>query len=149
MKPYPRSSLDLKKRIFNDRLSRARRFVENVFGICATRFRILHRPILSNVDTVVAITKAIVCLHNYLMADKTFAGKTYFPDTFVDQEVNFKLVKGEWRKEHISTGMQSIHNTGSHNFSREAKDLRDDFKEHFNSDFGSVPWQMGMVTRTE
>jgi hypothetical protein len=37
---------------------------------------------------------------------------------------------------------------GSNNYSKSAKDARDDFKEYFNSQQGAVSWQMDMVTRT-
>lgn len=42
MKPYAKTSLGEKQRVANYRISRARRQVENVFRICASRFRIFR-----------------------------------------------------------------------------------------------------------
>ena len=58
MKQYARNAMGTEEQITNYRISRARRQVENVFGICASRFRIFRRPIIAEVETVVSITKA-------------------------------------------------------------------------------------------
>ena len=45
MRPYPGSHLPYEKKVFNYRLSLARRLVENAFGILASKYRFLHRPL--------------------------------------------------------------------------------------------------------
>ena len=62
----------------------------------------------------------------------------------MNQQLVSKLESGE----NINEGMVSIPRTGSNNYSKSAKDTRDDFKEHFNSQQGAVNWLMDMVTRT-
>ena len=140
IKPYARSSIGPKEQVANYRISRARRQVENVFGICASRFRIFRRPIVGNVETVVSITKAVVSLHNYLMFGRSFNnGNRYCPNGFAE---------GDWAEETIETvGFQALSCTGSHNYTRDAKKVRDDFRDYFNG-VGSVPWQWDLVSRT-
>lgn len=71
MRPFPRHSVadDLEKRTYNKRHCRARRIVENAFGILAQKWRVLFRPIEGNVDTAVHVVKAACCLHNFIRAD--------------------------------------------------------------------------------
>ncbi|KAF9405655.1 hypothetical protein HW555_013703 [Spodoptera exigua] len=67
MKPYPGEyPKGSPRRIFNYRLSRARRIVENVFGITASVFRVLRKPMLLQPKTVETIVMAIAHLHNFL-----------------------------------------------------------------------------------
>ncbi|XP_018312913.1 uncharacterized protein [Mycetomoellerius zeteki] len=68
MRPYPRSRrLNISRKIFNYRLSRARRTVECVFGILVARWRIYRQPILACTSTAVKAVQATVILHNFII----------------------------------------------------------------------------------
>ena len=58
MRPYPGRQLPPNERIFNYRLSRARRIVENAFGIMAARFRVFRRPLDVKPETADFVVKA-------------------------------------------------------------------------------------------
>lgn len=60
MRPYPGENLQINKRIFNYRISRARRCIENTFGILVQRWRCLRKPIIANIDTYEEIVQACV-----------------------------------------------------------------------------------------
>ncbi|XP_057310152.1 uncharacterized protein LOC130648138 [Hydractinia symbiolongicarpus] len=146
MKPYARSNLNSKKRICNYRFSRARRVIENCFGICASRFRIFRRPIIRKIETVVKITKAVVALHNYLMKHES---ASYCPSGYPDVEATNGITPGEWRSETTDcNGLLPIANQGSNNFSRSAAQIRDQFCRYFNSPAGSLSWQWDIVNTT-
>lgn len=66
MRPYGGKNLNGPKRIFNYRLSRARRYVECTFGILANKWRIFHRPLNVKIDFVNSIIKACCILHNFI-----------------------------------------------------------------------------------
>ena len=65
MRPYPGRGLSESERIFNYRLSRARRCSENAFGILSSRWRIFHRTMDQAPETVDELIKATVVLHNF------------------------------------------------------------------------------------
>lgn len=66
MKPFSRRGMNKGEIIFNYRLSRARRVVENAFGILANRFRVFRAPMFVNTSTAKKIVLACTALHNML-----------------------------------------------------------------------------------
>ncbi|XP_041351114.1 putative nuclease HARBI1 [Gigantopelta aegis] len=91
MKPFGRRGLDHDELVFNYRLSRARRVVENAFGLLANRFRCLLSTLQVDIDTVNLIVRTCVVLHNFL--------RERIADAHVlDQEdANHNVVPGSWR----------------------------------------------------
>jgi hypothetical protein len=67
MKPYAFRHMHGSQRIYNYRLSRARRIIENVFGLVSARFRLLRTHIELEPDKVSIIVSAICVLHNFLI----------------------------------------------------------------------------------
>lgn len=141
MKPYSHRHMDHQERIFNYRLSRARRVVENAFGILANRWRLFRTTIPLHPDNVGKITLAAVCLHNFLSERHSDA---YTPPGLADREYeDHRLMEGEWRKE--EPALQSWHGGKARNFSLQVRQQRDALKEYFVSPAGLVPWQETFV----
>jgi hypothetical protein len=117
MRPYPGNNLSHEKKIFNYRLSRARRYIECTFGILANKWRIFHRPLDVHTDFAIDIVKACCVLHNFI---RTRDG-----------------IRHE----------DSLHSFPSHQTSRDVTrntrqpvTYRDFFAQYFVGD-GQVPWQ--------
>lgn len=72
MKPYSHRTMETEEIIFNYRLSRARRIVENAFGILPSRFRILLKTINLSPEKVTTIVLTCCYLHNFLRKKKKF-----------------------------------------------------------------------------
>ena len=139
MKPYPRNQLDNEKRIFNYRLSRARRCVENAFGVLANRLRVFRQPIALEPAKVVCITKAACVVHNYLRSQHT-TRRVYCPRTLVDQEdtATGQIQRGSWRRE--PEAFLPLVPSQDRNPATDAKMIREEFTTFFNSN-GAVCWQ--------
>lgn len=84
MKPYSNKNLTYKQKIWNYRLSRARRTVESAFGIFANKWRIFHTAISMLPETADIIVTASICLHNYILKEEQRSGSKLY-----SQEPNF------------------------------------------------------------
>lgn len=122
LKPYSKRNLSMPERIFNYRLSRARRVVENAFGIAAARWRILLITMEQKYGNVVHIISAICVLHNFCMRECSTAYAT-----------NTELTEANWndavnRVAPINADLNNI-NT-----------IRKEFEDFFVRE-GEVQWQ--------
>ncbi|CAH1957433.1 unnamed protein product [Acanthoscelides obtectus] len=123
MKPFPQRSLTYDNRIYNYRLSRARRMVECGFGILANRWRVLLQKIHLGPEKVELITLTCVLLHNFLVKENAM----YTTEGTYDIDPSQLLPQ-------IS---QQIGNRSGNS----ARSIREEFRDYFNSTSGSVPWQ--------
>nr|CAI5821160.1 unnamed protein product [Callosobruchus analis] len=124
LKPYPQRMSSYENRIFNYRLSRARRLVECGFGILANRWRVLLNKIHLGPEKVELITLTCVVLHNYLATE------------------NLRYTEGV--DEFDMTLNQIVQQVGNHS-STSSREIREEFKNYFMSDIGSVPWQASAI----
>ena len=124
LRPFPGHNLSEKQSVFNYRLSRARRIIENSFGILASQFRIYRQSIHSSPERVVAYIKATIVLHNYLRSNES---SVYCPPCFTDgEDGQGNTINGEWRtiaNNAQSSGLGRIGRTGSNRGSWEAEGM--------------------------
>ncbi|KAK8773286.1 hypothetical protein V5799_012183 [Amblyomma americanum] len=119
--PYGGTALSSDQRVFNYRLSRARRVAENAFGILANRFRCLHTVIEARPDSDVPVVFAACALHNFLSNDKQVSPEQPVEDT--DGHTFFGL-------QQASCGRPSAFSAA----------VRERTSSYFK-DRGAVPWQ--------
>ena len=129
MKPYAYTEVDAKKQIFNYRLSRARRIVENAFGMLSAHFGVLRRAILLSPEKAQVIVLACCYLHNYLAKRNV--------NEYIHEIGNAERI--EVGQESSSANMTDLQHA-RYNRSFPAKQIRDTFCEYFNSE-GKVAWQ--------
>ncbi|XP_069802762.1 uncharacterized protein [Dendropsophus ebraccatus] len=122
LRPYPRRELDPRKRIFNFRMSRARRVVECTFGIMCSQWRVLNTVIQLDTPTVDLVIKACCVLHNY--------SRSNISDVVVEAQQAPVDAGINWRGGFLS-------NLGAQ--------VRDLFADYLITPEGAVPWQNSCV----
>ena len=83
-------------------------------------------------------------LHNFLRT-KTSSKNIYASPEFIDREINGTVVEAEWRQ-NAGNGniLANILQQGGNRSTLEAKEIRDELCEYFNTD-GQVPWQWNAI----
>ncbi|XP_063859180.1 putative nuclease HARBI1 [Scylla paramamosain] len=94
MKPYSARNMTREERIYNYRLSRARRVVENAFGIMVNRFQVMLTTMQHYADTGRPIVKACMVLHNLM--------RSCYPvlqNQLIDRQLpSGEMEPGAWRR---------------------------------------------------
>lgn len=153
MRPFPGTQLDEIKDVYNYRHCRARRTIENTFGIASARWRILRRPMNLSPEVAVVVVKAICCLHNYMMVRNTAQeGQTaYCGDGFADREsASGDIIPGQWRDVVVEdTGTIPLERLRSSRPSYNAEFVRISIANFFVSEVGNsaAPWQQAYVNK--
>lgn len=146
MKPYGKVNLTKERRIFNYRLSRARRIVENAFGILTNRFRVFRSAIAHPPETVEKIVLASCVLHN-LLRSQSNTRNIYTPAGALDSENTDAgtIAPGQWRAQGtMDTGMQPLEMQGGNRYAGDARTVRDRLCDYVNT-AGQVEWQERMI----
>lgn len=97
MRPYPMTGINNIKRIYNYRLSRARKTIECAFGMMTQKFQVLLTPIRClNYATVNNIIKSVCVLHNFIRSrDGVQYSATESTDYESTQNFSFNIERDE------------------------------------------------------
>lgn len=125
MRPYPRKDLDYPRKVYNCRISRARRTVECAFGMLTQKFGVLKTSMETSVEVSQAVVKSICVLHNFVHYDDNLTLYSNTNDAIDDNHENIR----------------SMSPTRSTRPTVEALSIRDALKHYFVSPGGAVEWQ--------
>ncbi|XP_011060523.1 PREDICTED: uncharacterized protein LOC105149654 [Acromyrmex echinatior] len=140
MRPYPREKLTDDMRIFNYRLLRVRRTIENAFGILTARWRILHKPLYMSITNCENVLKALVCLHNFIMLGEeheSINNRQYCTTDLIDiEKQDGGIREGQWRQHFSPHFIELGRMDANHSIADAdsiAKEMRNTLKEYFIS----------------
>ncbi|XP_067944974.1 uncharacterized protein [Watersipora subatra] len=146
MRPFPGRALDsVPKRIFNYRLSRARRIIENTFGVLSRRWQILFKMIQADQEKATNLVRAMCVLHNFL---RTVNDTSYTPPGYLDiPNPDGSITPGFWRSQTQPPSDQPNRTQLRRGGTAEAAGIRDRLVQYFSSPQGSVPWQDAHINK--
>ena len=127
MRPYPGRDLSDDKKIYNYRLSRARRLSENVFGILLQKCRIFSRRLQGKHENLTVVLMATCVLYNFIRQNEG----SMLPEV-VQQKNNEKPGR--------SSNLKNITRIRGRS-TNAAFAVREQLKTFFSSVEGSVDWQ--------
>lgn len=130
MKPFNFRGQCRNEKIFNYRLSRARRMIESTFGIMSIKFRLLRTTIELSESNVKLCVLAICALHNWLLTcdqNNYLRGSNAESIEALDRS-NDELAVDDDRRE-----------------ATDAKAVRETLKNYFMTPAGEVHWQYDMI----
>lgn len=134
-----RRTLDHDKRVYNYRLSRARRIVENAFGRMSAVWRIYRRPINVEPERADTIVLATCVLQNYIITHRTIP---------VTTDTDAYIRDGSWRQL-ANSGMGRLgRRQRGNNVGAEPKEIQSKFMQFFVGP-GAVEWQERMIVLGE
>jgi len=141
------------QRIFNYRLSRARRVIENAFGILVSKWSILKGSIYCKPETTESIVMVLICLHNFLLESE----KNIIPTTRLYQNPGLvdryrrddEMQNGEWRAQVPQHSMMERGGRLEANNPTRAAIIiqRDKLRDYFLTEEDEILWQYDHALR--
>jgi hypothetical protein len=136
LKPYNVKQLTRERKIFNHRLSCARRIIENVFSILVARFGLFKTHINIQLDNIKDVVMPSYALHIFLHRTSP---DSYTPsECFETEDLQNGTVTACLRSNPSS--MATLKRGNNRNHHQTGKEIRSQFVEYFNNE-GKVPWQ--------
>lgn len=138
MKPFSGRNLPEKWTICNDRFSRARRVIENTFGILSSRFRLLRRNISTLPRTADYFVTSIVILNNLIFIHEPSAAAQHHQNNKAVDESDEE--PAHWDPPPLN------HNIKVRDVPAAIRQ-RELLSDYFITPEGEVPWQYEYINR--
>ena len=141
MKPYAHRTQVRHERIFSYRVSRARRIVENAFGLLQARFRVFTNSMFVEPRKVRKIVMCGVVLHNLFLARRPLPAGAREVD---HENADHEQIPGAWR-DAPDVQLHGLTPSQGRNPGQRAKNQRNYLARYYASPVGAVPWQERIV----
>lgn len=164
MRPFPFSDPEIEKKIYNYRLlffldfksitnlmnlisrhSRARRTVENLFGILTSKWRILLKKIDSGPEIVDIVIKCCLALHNYTRTNKLISEGV---DLSASEPAEVSENDAPGPSTNNTCKLNTLQTTNHGRTCNKSLHYRSEMAKYFCSPLGSLPWQWDYINKS-